>query len=259
MAAAAEATEPLWEIGLGFAGLSMPDYRGSDERTGYLLPFPYFVYNGDRLKVSREGARADLFKSKRVKLDFSAAASMPAKSGSGARAGMPDLDPAFELGPEIRIDLNSDPESTSGGWALVLPVRAVIATDFSHTRSLGAVFAPYLIYDRPNLFSDWYFSASFGPMYAGSRYHDYYYEVAPEFATGARPAYDATAGYSGSRLTFALSKRYKSFWTGAFLRYDTLSNAVFEDSPLVRRDNSLMFGLGVAWVLARSNETVVLE
>ena len=33
-------TQPLWEMGFGFGGLTAPDYRGSDEQRGYLLPVP---------------------------------------------------------------------------------------------------------------------------------------------------------------------------------------------------------------------------
>ncbi|MGA3084204.1 MAG: hypothetical protein ABSE95_05365 [Thermodesulfobacteriota bacterium] len=32
---------PLWEAGIGGTALLMPDYRGSDEYRGYLLPFPW--------------------------------------------------------------------------------------------------------------------------------------------------------------------------------------------------------------------------
>jgi hypothetical protein len=46
---------PLWEAGVGVAGLSIPDYRGSDERHGYLLPLPYLVYRGDILRMDRKG------------------------------------------------------------------------------------------------------------------------------------------------------------------------------------------------------------
>ncbi len=89
-------------------------------------------------------------------------------------------------------------------------------------------------------------------MYASEDYHDYYYEVQPAYATAARPAYDARAGYSGSRLTLTASRRYPRFWVGAFARYDSLSGAVFADSPLVKKQDSFMAGVGIAWILAES-------
>ena len=52
---------PLWEAGLGAAGISFPDYRGSDERKNYLLPMPYAIYHGDYLKVDRARVRVFLY------------------------------------------------------------------------------------------------------------------------------------------------------------------------------------------------------
>jgi outer membrane protein len=37
---------PLWEVGAGIGALSVPDYRGSEARSTYVLPAPYFVYRG---------------------------------------------------------------------------------------------------------------------------------------------------------------------------------------------------------------------
>ncbi|MGH9363054.1 MAG: hypothetical protein ACRD2T_14170, partial [Thermoanaerobaculia bacterium] len=43
LAAAPAAAEelPLWELGLGIGGFTLPDYRGSDQARGYVLPVPY--------------------------------------------------------------------------------------------------------------------------------------------------------------------------------------------------------------------------
>jgi outer membrane protein len=79
---------------------------------------------------------------------------------------------------------------------------------------------------------------------------------APEFATADRPAYDATSGYSGTHLLASLSKRFPSYWVGAYVRYDTLAGATFADSPLVRRQNSLAGGFGIAWMIGDSKKMV---
>jgi len=50
----------------------------------------------------------------------------------------------------------------------------------------------------------------------------------------------------------ASSSRFPGFWVGAFARYDNLSGAAFEDSPLVRKKSSFMAGVGIAWVLAEA-------
>ncbi len=74
--------------------------------------------------------------------------------------------------------------------------------------------------------------------------------------TTTRPAYDAHGGYSGSFARVTLAKRYPRFWVGMFVRYDDLRGATFEDSPLVRQTGALMWGAGIAWVFAQSEQTV---
>jgi len=46
-------------------------------------------------------------------------------------------------------------------------------------------------------------------------------------------------------------------WVGAFVRYDNLRGAAFQDSPLVRRTSGVTAGFGVSWVLDTSSELVV--
>lgn len=251
-ATAASQDKPLWEFGLGAGALRAPDYRGSADHTAYVAPIPYLIYRGRLLRVDREGLHGDLYQRGRVKLDWSAAAGLPAKSRSdGPRAGMPDLDPTVEVGPSLEILLHRD-AAASREWSLRLPLRAVAATDLRSSQGAGWVFAPNLHLDAKRLGAGWEGSLAFGPMYATEAYHDYYYEVAPGFATAARPAYDAKGGYSGSRVTAILSRRFDGFWVGGFARYDTLSGAAFADSPLVQKKESFMIGVGVAWVFAES-------
>ena len=247
---------PLWEIGAGFVGLSIPDYRGSDQQRGYVLPLPYIQYRGDVFRIDREGAHGDVFKSEQVKLDVSLNAGPPAKSGNnGARTGMPDIDPTVEAGPSLQIFLARN-EARDREWSLRLPWRAAAASDLTHVQRIGWVFVPNLNLDVRNVGGGWDMSVGLGPMYASEDYHDYYYEVAPAFATATRPAYDAKGGYSGSRLTLTASRRYKTFWVGAFARYDALSGAAFADSPLVKRQESFMAGAGIAWIFAESKTRV---
>jgi outer membrane protein len=37
---------PLWEVGAGVGVLNLPDYRGAESRSNYVLPVPYFIYRG---------------------------------------------------------------------------------------------------------------------------------------------------------------------------------------------------------------------
>lgn len=247
--AARAADLPRWELGLGLAGLTIPDYRGSDEQRGYLLPLPYVQYRGEVFQIDREGAHGKLLAAERVRLELSVAAGPLARSDDNeARRDMADIDPTVEVGPSLEIYLTDD-----RAWKLELPLRTVIATDLTHAEGIGWVFAPSLNYRMGNNHG-WGGGIAIGPLYASEKYHDYYYEVLPAFATATRPAYDAPGGYSGSRLTFSASRRFPDFWVGAFARYDRLSGAAFEDSPLVKKKSSFMAGVGIAWVLAEAKK-----
>ena len=134
--------KPLWELGVGLGLLQIPDYRGSDENRLYLLPYPYLIYRGDFLKVDEQHVSGQIFKTDRILLDFSGYGSVPVKSSNNsARAGMPDLDPTFELGPALQIKLLESKEDKYK-LDLTLPVRAFFPTDFSSVRHEGWVFSP---------------------------------------------------------------------------------------------------------------------
>jgi outer membrane scaffolding protein for murein synthesis (MipA/OmpV family) len=250
--------EPLWEAGVGMAMMTLPDYRGADEGKTYAFPVPYISYNGQNFRIDRRGAHGDIAQRGNVWLDVSVNLGPPADSEENdARRGMPDLDPIIEIGPSLRMLWLAN-ERQDRTLTLYLPLRAVIATDFSHADTIGWIFAPHLTYDHLKFGpgGGWNFSASLGPLYASEDFHDYYYEVRPEFATATRPTYNAEGGYSGARTTFTLSKRFKDYWVGSFVRYDSLRGAAFEDSPLVRTNHSFMAGIAVSWIFARSAERV---
>jgi len=253
--------KPLWEIGVGLGLLQIPDYRGSDENRLYPLPYPYVVYRGDILKVDEQRITGQIFKTDRILLNFSGYGSVPVKSSNNsARAGMPDLDPTFELGPALQIKLWERKEDKCK-LDLTLPVRAFFSTDFSSVRHEGWVFSPRINFVKDDLIPDTGLNLgiSAGPMFADSGYHAYYYTVEPEYATAMRPAYSAGGGYSGSTLTVGLSKAYKQFIFNAFVSADFLQGASFEDSPLVKRETSIMSGISVSWIFFKSAKTVNVE
>lgn len=250
--------KPLWELGFGFFALTSPDYRGSDVSRAYLLPLPYVVYHGEFLKADRSGMYGRLFQSPRVHLDLSFDAGVPVNSSRNeARQGMPDLDPVFEVGPSLEVCLWHECNADRV-LQFRLPVRAVFSTNFSSIDSQGGTVYPHLNFDFKNIGSGdgWNIGISAGPLFATEGYHDYYYRVTPNYATPTRPVYDAHGGYSGSRATFTISRRVGHAWIGAFARYDDLSGAVFEDSPLVRIGRAFMAGFSIAWVFAESSQIV---
>lgn len=248
---------PLWELGAGVAAVALPDYRGSDEGRGYVLPLPYVVYRGEFLKADRHGIRGELLDVERLELNVSVAASLPVDSSrNDARAGMPDLHPSLELGPSAEIALWRSSEGRSL-LELRLPLRAAFSLE-SSPEHVGWVFTPNLNLDLPGrgAAARWNFGLLTGPVYGSRRQHEYYYGVAPQFATAARPAYAARAGYGGWQFLASASRRFRDFWVGAFVRADTLSGAVFEASPLVKRDTYVAVGAGIAWILGVSRERV---
>jgi outer membrane scaffolding protein for murein synthesis (MipA/OmpV family) len=246
---------PLWEVGVGIFPSTFPAYRGSDQQQYYLLPFPYLVYRGDYLRMDREGLRARLFNTERVQLNISLNASAPARSeDSNARAGMPDLDPTVEIGPSLNILLAEFADKHS--LKLRLPVRSVIATDLGSTEQAGWIFNPHLKLESEDVFGGWDAGLSLGPLFGNGKYHAYYYSVDPQYATATRPAYRASGGYSGTLLLASLSRRLERIWMGGFIRYDNLSGAQFEDSPLFETDHSLMAGFAIAWIFRQSSRTL---
>ena len=252
---------PEWEFGLGASGFTLPDYRGSEESRGYVLPFPYLIYRGERLRVDRQGLRGIFFESDRVELNLSLNLTPPVDSGENrAREGMPSLDPTIEIGPRLDVTLARD-RAREWSLELRLPVRAAIATDLSHTRHIGYVAYPHLhLFTRPQLGGlKWNLGLQAGPLYATHDYHQYFYGVDEPFATPERPAYSAGGGYSGATALASLTRRFPRFWVGAFARYDTLKGATFESSPLVRRDYAASAGLAIAWIFAESRTKVEVD
>ncbi len=254
---AARADQPLWEAGLGVGAVSFPHYRGSAERSNYLLPAPYFVYRGDFLKADRNGVRGVFVDSERLQLDLSLNASVPVRaSDDSVRRGMPGLKPTVEFGPSLEVKLW---RSADGRRALDLrlPVRAAFTVQRS-PRYVGVIASPHLNLDIKNPLgaTGWNLGLLAGPIFADRRQHAYFYDVAPQHATPDRPAWRASGGYSGSRVLAALSKRYPQFWIGGFVGVDSLAGAKFEHSPLVQRRHAWAAGIAVTWIIGESSQRV---
>lgn len=236
---------PKFEFGLGPGWAQIPHYRGSDQNETYVIPLPYVRYYGKKLRIDREGGRYYFIEKESIKLDLSASFAPPVDSGDNrARKGMADLDLVFELGPRLQFDIYESGDQ-SFKFRAALPLRAAFASDFSNTDTIGYVFSPYIQFRFDDGLAS---SLSIGPMWASEEYHDYFYEVSSQQATADRPVYNARGGYSGSRITLASSYRWHDYWLGMFIRYDKLDGAVFYDSPLVKQNESLLVGIGFAWV-----------
>lgn len=249
---------PLWEVGAGVAAIDFPHYRGSDQRQTYVLPLPHLVYRGKLLEADRDGVRGLFFRTRRAELHVSLNGSIPVDSSDNrARTAMPDLDPTFEIGPSLEIALWRTQGDTVR-LELRLPARTVIATDLSSFHNVGWVFQPLLNADLSDtaLGPAWNLGLGAGPVFGDKRYHNHFYGVPADFATPVRPAYRAEGGYGGFQLLATASRRFGDWWIGGFARGDTLSGAVFEDSPLIRQNYSVAVGLALTRVLKRSSRFV---
>ena len=157
--ASAASQAPLWEAGIGLAGVTLPDYRGAEQQQNLLLPIPYFVYRGEHLKIDRQAVRNLLYESKNTQIDLSIAGAPPVRSKNNrAREGMADLLPTLELGPSFIWKIAETPTEQ---WRLLLPVRAVLGSNLKHTQGAGLVFAPRLNWNH-SAKNDWNVGAAFG-------------------------------------------------------------------------------------------------
>jgi outer membrane scaffolding protein for murein synthesis (MipA/OmpV family) len=246
--------KPLWEFGLGVAGVSFPAYRGSSAQRNLALPAPYLVFRGDFLKADRKGMRGIFFNSDRVELNLSTSASIPVDSNDiKVREDMPDLKPTMEIGPSLDIHLwHSQDEHRQ--LDLRLPARYAFTIE-ANPRSVGWQFTPRLNLDLidPARWRGWNIGLLAGPVFGSSQQHAYFYSVADRYATATRSRYDAPGGYAGWQLLGAVSKRFPTYWVGGFIRYDSLQGAVFNESPLVDSPRYVAAGIAIAWIIADSS------
>jgi outer membrane scaffolding protein for murein synthesis (MipA/OmpV family) len=247
---------PQWELGAGVAGLMLPDYRGSDEVRSYLLPVPYVIYRLEWLTADRNGIRSTLLNREDAEVNLSMSASPPVRSRNNrAREGMSDIKPLVELGPSLDIRL-----WRGDGRRFKLDVRAPVRAAFtieSRPRDVGVSFSPTLNFDVAGIGGrPWQLGMLAGPIFATRRQHQYFYGVSESDARPDRPAFDTDGGYAGLQFLVALSRRFEKAWFGAYARYDTLRGAVFEGSPLVRRDYYVSAGFAIAWIPLQSSRLV---
>lgn len=242
---------PLWEAGVVGGAVSSPAYPGADERSSRLLAIPFLIYRGKVLRSDASGIGARLLRSDRYEVDVGFAASLPARSDAGAaRAGMPDLGFLGEFGPRVKVFL-ANPSPTSR-LRLDLPLRAVMEFR-GGVRRQGTTFEPRLTYEARENGSPWSYGANVGVVVGDGAINRYFYEVAPQFATASRPAYQARSGLmlvrAGLSGSYKLNEDVRLF---GYVRAETYAGAANRDSPLMRKNSGASIGGGFSWTLARS-------
>jgi outer membrane scaffolding protein for murein synthesis (MipA/OmpV family) len=103
------------------------------------------------------------------------------------------------------------------------------------------------------------FSYTFGvsALLGSEKLTDRFYQVAEQFANIGRPEFDAKPGLIALRLSGAISKKFSSNWRGfSFARYETVTRAKNQNSPLVVQNGGWSVGIGVTYIWARSSQTV---
>lgn len=242
---------PLWELGVGAFALTTPAWPGADSRTNRVLPLPWVQYRGKIFRADQSGIGARLFNSDRVELDVGFAGSLPSKSDDAAiRSGMPNLGTLVEFGPRLKVKLAQ--LSPTSAIRFELPVRAVMEVR-GGVRRQGSTVEPRLSYETRTLDASWTGEAHVAAVFGDSRINRYFYEVAPQYATAARPAYQADSGRMLVRAGFAGSHRLNpDVRLFGYVRYDSYAGAANTGSPLLQREQGASAGVGFVWTLKRS-------
>lgn len=241
-----DAERPRWEAGVVAGAAHLPDYPGADESHNRGLVAPIIVYRGPVLRVDQQGIRGRLLNNANLEFDITASGAFNARDNR-ARAGMPDLDYLFGVGPQL---VYKGWDAWPGAPRVHLKVTAMGSTNFRHLHGRGFEFDPELRwrFTPAALGAGSTLILSLQSSWASAPLQRYYYQVDPEYATSWRPAYDAKAGYLGSEARVAYNK-HLSDTLGWFVaaRAMTLAGAANADSPLLRSKTNYGVGVGVVW------------
>jgi outer membrane scaffolding protein for murein synthesis (MipA/OmpV family) len=231
------------EYGVGTGVLSHPNYIGSKSQSTLIFPYPFISLKYKDFTIDKNGIRQKLFNIDGLSGKLSAGGMLPSKS-TGSREGMEDFDVTFELGPTIEYMFY---KQNNFNFYCALPLRGVFSTDFRNIDYVGLISDPKLALNW-NI-NGYDFDLTTGPVFANSRYHEYYYGVSAEYVTPTRAYYKAKNGYSGYATSFGFSKRIdSSFWIGSYIKYYDLHDVVYDDSPLIESNHALFGGFSIAYI-----------
>lgn len=242
--------QTFWELGVGAAAFDIPLYPGSKQDDQILIPFPLLRIQTDYFEID-EGIRGFFYESPDIRLNISGDLGIPVNSSdSDIRDGMPDINTVVQIGPSLEVIFDGGRRQPFE-FRLELPVRAAIASDLKNTESVGWIIEPRITYETLRPYKTGFsYQVSTGIRYATKDYHEYYYNVPAAYATAERPAFESESGYSGYFLDLAANWRTENIIYFAFARYQNLTNAEYEESPLVEQTDYLAVGVGIVWIFA---------
>lgn len=250
-------SEPLWEFQIVAFGQNFPAYPSSADQNTTVLPLPFPVYRGKFLRFGEDLedlASGQLIDNKRLNLSLGVSASFPEDSKNlSARSGMPDLDFLIEAGPELKFRLQGD-EQADRELNLSLQLRAAVSMDGLDSKGRGIVFNPeieYLARDLIGKGNEFKFRLS--STWASDDFMNYFYGVAPQFATLQRPAYAASSGYLNTELLVGLKRKLSDRleFRGS-VRLWVNKGAANDQSPLHQRDYDRGIRLALYWTAWQS-------
>jgi outer membrane scaffolding protein for murein synthesis (MipA/OmpV family) len=250
---------PLWEVGLFNTAARLPHYRGSDEYEWYVLPLPYLIYRGKILRANRDGVRGVFFDNPHFEMSLSFWGNPPVKGKSRARKGMDDLDAIIEAGPALRWYFTQ--RSAANPFYVQAALRSACSVDFHGGLdiiyqglhgTLNLVYLNRLLFKAQKL----RFGVNLGIDFADRGLNGYYYDVPMDAVRADRSYYDAAGGYAGASLSLSLVRKLTDRLSLAlYSRWENVTGAVFENSPLVKRTNDSVLAVALIWKIAQSKRT----
>jgi MipA family protein len=251
---------PLWEFGLFHAEARFPHYRGSDEHQWYVLPLPDVVYREDTLQPNHEGLRGIFYDGEYIESSVSLQGNLSVSRDSEVREEMPQLDPIFEIGPAIRYHILGRHPTDS--LFLKITLQAAYSLNFDHAAGIryeGFRSGLNLIYFNKSFFEKYGLSYGLnaGIDFSNSKLHSYFYDVSYDHIGREKHFYESDSGYSGFSVAGALQKQLtEKLVCGIYSRLDNISGTMFDDSHLLQKDNTFIFGAALIWRIDDSKKLV---
>ena len=254
--------KPLWEMNLAAFGRLGPAYPGSEESQVNIVPLPFPIYRGSFLRVGDETGkpvRTRIFRRDRIKLDIDFGLNFPVDSEDvDVRTGMPDLGLLAEAGPELELEFVRGPKI--GNAFLALQLRGAVSFDGIDPTWQGLIFSTEFKYRRKIRSERAEILARITPEWAGGDYMDFFYTVAPEFATQQRPAYESSGGYLGTKAAITFKYDFtEKFAVRTGVRAGFYQGARNRRSPLFTSDTTGEIYLAFLWKFWESKTMVPAE